>query len=285
MNWLLLSIGFSVVNFLLFRQFERWKINTLVAVATNYISCILLGWWLQGDLPRIHLTTPWLPWAAFIGLLFVSMFVLIGLSAQKLGVNITTVAAKMSFVIPMSLAYGLYQSKFEPLHALALLLALAAIALSSSRNYSQKAEPWRWVLPMSIFLGGGMADATLNYVEVKLLAPADQGVFLMVLFGTSGVFGWLGLGIRALQGKREIELKSMLAGLGLGISNFLTVFALLQAFSSELPGAFIFPLLNVGTIVLAALGAWWLFKEQPKGKQWAGLAAALLAILVYSWQT
>ncbi len=282
MIWLLLSISCSVFNFLLFRQFERWKVQTLVAVASNYFSCIVLGWALQGDLPALGLSTPWLPWAAFIGLLFVLLFVLIGKSAQQLGVNVTTIAAKMSFAIPMILAFSLYQSELHWQHLGAFVLAVVAIIWSSHGTKTNTQAQKVWFLPLVIFLGGGLADASLNYVEVKLLPPTQHGLFLMTLFGTSAVFGWTAIGIQHLQSKALFSWRSFGAGLVLGITNFLSVFGLLKAFRSEINGAVIFPLLNVGTILLAAIGAWLLFKEQPKGKQWLALMAAVASILLYS---
>ncbi|MDP2189495.1 MAG: hypothetical protein Q8J69_12525 [Sphingobacteriaceae bacterium] len=282
MIWLLLSIGCSVFNFLLFRQFERWKIDTLLAVASNYLSCILLGWLLQGDLPPFGFSTPWLPWAAFIGLLFVMVFVWIGKSAQQLGVNVTTVAAKMSFAIPMMVAFSLYQTELQWQHLAAFVCAIAAILWSSNQNTSKNTSKKVWFLPIAIFLGGGLADASLNYVEVKLLPPTQHGLFLMSLFGTSAIFGWSAIGIQHLQAKKRLSWPSFAAGILLGITNFLSVFGLLKAFRSEINGAVIFPLLNVGTILLAGMGAWWLYQEQPKAKQWRALAAAIASILLYS---
>jgi drug/metabolite transporter (DMT)-like permease len=282
MIWLLLSISCSVFNFLLFRQFERWRIDTLLAVASNYISCIFLGWLLQGELPPFGWSTPWLPWAAFIGLLFVMVFVWIGKSAQQLGVNVTTVSAKMSFAIPMMLAFSLYQTELHWQHFLAFGFAIAAILWSSSKEGGSSKVKKAWFLPIAIFLGGGLADASLNYVEVKLLPPTQHGLFLMSLFGTSAIFGWGALGIQHLQGKRQFSWPSFGAGLLLGLTNFLSVFGLLKAFRSEINGAVIFPLLNVGTILLAGIGAWLLFQEQPKAKQWLSLIAAVASILLYS---
>lgn len=282
MTWLVLSICCSVFNFLLFRQFERWNIDTLLAVSSNYLSCIFLGWVLQGDLPALQLSTPWLPWAAFIGLLFVLVFVWIGKSAQLLGVNVSTVSAKMSFAIPMMLAFSLYQTALVWQHFVAFLFAIAAILWNTGSNKVRPRPPSAWYLPIAIFIGGGLADASLNYVEVKLLPTHQHGLFLMSLFGTSAVFGWSAIGIRHLQAKIKFSWTSFGVGLLLGLTNFLSVFGLLRAFRSEINGAVIFPLLNVGTILLAGLGAWWLFKEQPQQKQWLALLAAIASILIYS---
>lgn len=282
MEWLILSISCAVFNFLLFKQFERWQVNTLLAVSSNYLMCLGLGFLLPGDIREVSIHTPWLPWAFFIGFLFVVVYVLIGLSSRTLGINATTVASKMSFVIPMTLAYGLYHTYFTWLHLLALVLALTAVFFNSKIAYGTRVNMLSLVLPMGIFLGGGMADAALNYVEVKLLPPHQQGAFLMTLFSTSGLFGWLAIGINKLQGKQIFNLKSFGVGLLLGCTNFGSIFALLKAFRSAMNGAFIFPILNVGIILLAGIGAWLIFKEKPTRRQSWGLLMALLSILIYS---
>jgi drug/metabolite transporter (DMT)-like permease len=282
MDWLMLTILCAVFNFLLFKQFERWQVNTLLAVSSNYLMCIGLGFLLPGEIREVSIHTPWLPWAFFIGFLFVVIYVLIGISSRTLGVNATTVASKMSFVIPMGLAYGLYQANFTWLHLLALILALTAVFFNSKITRTTRFSGLTLVLPMAIFFGGGMADAALNYVEVKLLPPHQQGAFLMALFGTSGLFGWLAIGINRLQGRQNFNFKSFGIGLLLGCTNFGSIYALLKAFRSEMNGAFIFPILNVGIILLAGVGAWLIFKEKPTPKQSWGMLMAILSILIYS---
>lgn len=282
MIWLALTVLCAVINFLLFKQFERWHVNTLLAVSSNYMICIALGFSLPGDFKGISIHTSWLPWAFFIGFLFVTVYVLIGISSRKLGINATTVSSKMSFVIPMTLAYGLYHANFTALHGVALFLALAAVLFNSKLARGTQVKALSLLLPASIFLGGGMADAALNYVEVKLLPQHQQGAFLIALFGTSGLFGWLAVAIKRIQGNQAFNGKSLWAGLVLGLSNFGSIYALLKAFKSEINGTFIFPILNVGIILLAGLGAWFIFKEKPSPRQAWGMLMAVLSILIYS---
>lgn len=282
MIWLALTILCAVFNFLLFKQFEHWKVDTLLAVSSNYLMCITLGFLMPGDMSGITLNTPWMPWAFFIGFLFIAVYVLIAISSRELGVNATTVASKMSFVIPMTLAYSLYQADFTLLHGIALLLALTAVLLNSKLSKQNKLNMLSLVLPAGIFFGGGIADAALNYVEVKLLPTHQQGAFLMTLFGTSGLFGWCAIALNKLQGKQVFNVRSLLVGLLLGFTNFSSIYALLKSFRSEINGAFIFPILNVGIILLAGIGAWVVFKEKPSPKQAWGMSLAIISILIYS---
>ena len=284
MTWLLLSIFAAAANFLWFKLYERWQVNTLVAVAANYPLCVALAW-LTGDvdLGSFAFSHPWLPAAIIIGFLYVALFVLIGQSAQTLGVNITAVASKMSFVIPMAAAHLYLDIPYTATEALALLLALAAIYWQSAVQPNHTAsKALSWLLPLLIFLGGGLADSLLQFTESKQLPVYQQSLFIMTLFGTAGFFGWSAVGLQLMQKQLSIKTKDLLAGALLGLTNFTTVFALLRAFGSGLPAAYVFPMLNVGIILLTALAAALLFGEKPKGKQWWGLAAALLAIAFYA---
>lgn len=284
MGWLLLSMALSAANFIWFRLFERWQADTRLAVAVNYVICVTLAFWSMpdGGFSELGTNPPWLAAAFVIGFLYVALFVLIGHSAQALGVNITTTASKMSFVVPMTAAYLYTQSPFDWRHGMALLLALLAVWLQSTGGDRNAQKSGRWLMPSLIFLGGGLADSLLQYTESHQLRPDQQPLFLMTLFGTAGLFGWLGVGILSLKKQISWHWRSVGSGMLLGITNFTAVFTLLKAFGSGLPAAFVFPMLNVGIILLASVAAALLFAEKPRGKQWWGLAAALGAILIYA---
>lgn len=283
MSWLVLSILTAAANFIWFKLYERWQVNTLVAVAANYPLCVTLAWATgDPDFSSWDLSMPWLPAAFVIGFLYVALFVVIGYSAQKLGVNITAVASKMSFVIPMAAVHFYTDEAFTATQGLALVLALLAIYWQSAVKPTQMSKATAWLLPVIIFAGGGLADSLLQFTENKQLPEHQQSIFIMTLFGTSALFGWSGVGVQLLQKQISLRKKDLLAGLLLGLTNFTTLFSLLKAFGSGLPAAHIFPLLNVGIIVLTAVAAAFVFGEKPKGKQWWGLAAALLAIAVYA---
>lgn len=284
MLWLLLSMALSAANFIWFRLFERWQADTRLAVAFNYVICVALAAWSlpEGGASELGRTQPWLPAAFVIGFLYVALFVLIGHSARTLGVNITTTASKMSFVVPMAAAYLYTHSPFDWRHGIALLLALLAIWWQSTGGESKAKESGRWLLPLLIFLGGGLADSLLQYTESHQLPPAQQPLFLMTLFGTAGLFGWMGIALLSFQKQIHWNWRSVGSGILLGTTNFSAVYSLLKAFGTGLPAAFVFPMLNVGIILLASLAASLLFAEKPQGKQWWGLAAALGAILAYA---
>jgi len=112
MIFLLLSILSSTSLFVIFKYVDRYGIRNFDVIIINYIVASILGFSISQYDPSIFPLwgNPWFPYAMTIGILFVIGFVLIGKSSQKVGIAITTVASKMSVIIPItfSLLYDPY---------------------------------------------------------------------------------------------------------------------------------------------------------------------------------
>jgi len=95
---LALSVLFSSLIFVIFKFFERFKVQTLYAIITNYVVACLVGILLYKG--SISITTipekDWF-WGTFaLGGLFIIVFNLMAVTAQKIGVSVASVATKMS---------------------------------------------------------------------------------------------------------------------------------------------------------------------------------------------
>ena len=80
------------------------------------------------DLVTSEYTTP----ALIIGILFIVTFNMIAFSTQKIGIAITTVANKMSMIIPVLVGLYLFNEKQSLLKFLGVFLAILAIYFSST---------------------------------------------------------------------------------------------------------------------------------------------------------
>jgi uncharacterized membrane protein len=93
------------------------------------------------------------------------------------------------------------------------------------------------------------------------------------------------LTIRLIQGKEKIERQNLIGAITLGVPNFLSFYTLVLALSQfGGNGAFVYPLYNIGVILVAALSATVFFKEKLLVINRIGLALAILAIGLISWQ-
>ena len=79
--------------------------------------------------------------------------------------------------------------------------------------------------------------------------------------------------------KSKFEIKNVFWGIGLGVPNFLTVYYFFRSLESGImESSQIYPILNMGVIVLSALSGFLLFREKLSIRNWLGICISLLAI-------
>ena len=199
MLYLVAGIIANVLIFLSFRTFSIFKIDNLQAIVINYVVCVITGLVFMGDfdaLKSIDLTASWSWFAIFIGFLLVIGFYSATLTAQKMGVSITSVASKVSMMFPIlfSLFFLKIESKeFSALNYMGMFLAVASIYLGSlregisvSKNLSKAAM---FLLPFAVFVIGGLIDISINYSNYKLINAQNEAVFPIVLFVGAAIIG------------------------------------------------------------------------------------------------
>ncbi|HMU04738.1 MAG TPA: EamA family transporter [Saprospiraceae bacterium] len=81
--------------------------------------------------------------------------------------------------------------------------------------------------------------------------------------------------------KREVlKFKNLIGGIGLGIPNFFSIYLLLLSLQQGWGGSVVFPVNNVGVLVMAAFFGIVLFKERLVPLRIAGFILAILAIIL-----
>lgn len=299
MLYLLLSILCTTSLIYIFKLYERFNVHTMQAIAVNYVVCILVGLCFPGGTdvlqPQIF-TRTWAYFAMALGIIFIVTFYLIALTAQKVGVTVASVAAKISLVIPVLFSLLVLQTtvkEYTWLNYLGMAAALVAIVLSSLRPRQQEAGEGgakvssllAVVLPFVIFLNSGVADSLINYTNQYHLQPHEASQFTMLTFATSAVVGLLIILYQSIWQKSVFRRRSIPAGVVLGVPNFLSIFFLILAlghFNND--GAFFYPINNIGIILAGAAGAVVFFKEKLTALNILGLVLAVLALALISYQ-
>jgi drug/metabolite transporter (DMT)-like permease len=300
MLFLSLSIVLSVLLLLNFRLFPRYDVNTFQAIVFNYPVCFLTGLLLlpAGQSFTIDFSQTWTWLALGLGVGFILTFMLSGASTQRMGITVTSLANNLSLVIPVCFSLFIFQTggkPFDGLNYLGLVLAVVAVGLSTYKKEPQtdmttpnsgRPQGTAFLLPVGVFLFYGATNTMINYMNLHYIPSADKTiqVTLTMVLGAV-VAGVLMLAVRMVQGKEVIQAKSLLGAITLGIPNFLSFYTLLLALSAfGSNGAFVYPLYNIGVILLAALIAALFFKEQRSTTNKIGLALAVVAIGLISWQ-
>ena len=110
MIYLFLSILLSTFLGVIFVYFNKYKIDIFQAIVFNYWICVITGSLVLGNFP-IHansIQTDWFKMSIIMGVLFISVFNLIGISSVLVGATITQTANKLSLTIPVVVSYFLY---------------------------------------------------------------------------------------------------------------------------------------------------------------------------------
>lgn len=294
MLFLVLSILLSVVLLLNFRIFPRYGVNTFQAIVFNYPVCFLTGFLL---LPRdqpfaIDFSQTWTWLALGLGVGFIITFILSGISTQRMGITATSLANNMSLVVPVCFSLFLFQTggkTFDALNYIGLVLAVVAVGLSTFKKeegQTVRSLGWNTLLPVGVFLMYGATNTMINYMNIRYISSADKTlqVTLTMVLGAV-IAGFVMLAFRAIQGKEAVQRQNLLGAITLGVPNFLSFYTLILALSQfGGNGAFVYPLYNIGVILVAALSAAIFFKEKLLLINQIGLVLAVGAIGLISWQ-
>lgn len=269
----------------IFKYFNKYEINNAQAITTNYFVCLFTGSLVLGRfaLPPNIMEKDWFWVAVLLGLLFVVTFNLMAMTVQHFGVGVATIFQKMSLIAPALLAVFYYGESAPTTKISGIVLAVLAIVLLSykkSKSGGSSHHGWVVFLPMTIFLGSCVVDSCLFLVEKEKWAPNGDIEFVSALFFFGGVFGLINLFISYLKGKFTFQLKNVYGGIFLGIPNFFSIYLLLLLLAKGWDGSVVFPVNNVGVLVMAAIFGYFLFGERWTKMTVAGFFLACTSIVL-----
>ena len=282
MIFLLLSILFSTGLFVIFKYFGIYKIDVLKAIFVNYIVAFSMGFFFaerQIPISEIYLE-PWFSGALFLGALFVSIFFVMAMTAQKNGVSVTSIAGKMSVVVPIVFGIILYNESVTFLKIVGIIMALIAVYLSSVKE--EKSEKnGTLLLPILLFIGSGTIDTLLKYIQENYVSDEDVSIFSGSLFGIAGVFAFFILVIKTIKKREAFGYKNIIAGIILGIPNYYSIIFLIKALQNKnFESSTLFTINNVAIVVVSTLVGLFFFKEKFSIKNKIGVAMAVLGIII-----
>lgn len=281
-----LSILFSSLIFVIFKLFDTHKIQTIYAIIINYITACLVGILFYNkpiqfyEIPK----NDWFYGTLLLGVLFIVVFNLMAKTSQRLGVSVASVATKMSFVIPVILGLLLYNEKLGFFKTSGIALALAAVYFASVKDTPRAVQKRSLLLPVMVFLGSGIIDASIKYMEENHVSTNEFPIFSATVFGAAACTGVLFILLRSFKVPIKLNFKNVLGGIALGIPNFFSIFFLLRALQNEtLNSASIFTLNNVAIVMFSTLLGIVLFKEKISPKNWGGIVLAVISIILVAF--
>lgn len=284
MIFLLLSILSSTTIYVVFKFYPKFQINTLHAIVINYFVAATCGIILQSHKVNLveTLQFSWFPFALILGVLFISVFNLMGITAQRSGLSVVSVASKMSVIIPIIFGIIYYNESLGVFKLIGIILALVAVYLVSIKSENGlKIKTSNLIFPLLVFLGSGIIDTTVKYLEGEYVGEDDIPIFSATIYTMSALIGVLILTFQYFQSRFKFELKNILGGMALGIPNFFSIYFLVLAFRNGIfESSGVFTINNVSVVMISTILGILLFKEKILIKNWLGIALAIVGILL-----
>jgi drug/metabolite transporter (DMT)-like permease len=281
MFFVLLSVLCSVLVSLLLKLAGRLQIDVGQAIAWNYVVAgALTALMLQPSLATLR--EPGAPWLALIGLgiLLPTIFLALAASVLHAGIVRSDAAQRLSLLLSLLAAFVLFGEQLTELKGIGIALGLLALLCMVWRSGQGTAERGvaGWLYPLLVFGGFGVIDILFKRVALAgvPLGASLQAMFALALLVAFALQLW-----RRLQGRARFTARSALAGVALGLANFGNILFYLRGHRA-LPQhpALVFASMNIGVVALGALVGMLVFRERLSRLNLAGVALALLAIVL-----
>lgn len=279
------AIIFSSWLTIAFKIAGRMGISTFQAIIFNYFTCVITGVFFDGKTPSVDVIVKsnWFPWALLMGCMFVSVFNLVAYTTRKSGLAIASVANKLSLVIPFLFSVFLFNETITALKIAGIFLALIAVFLtcmpSSNTDKSTRKTSGLLMLPVILFVGSGLLDSLIKYVEANFINEANNNHYIITSFGSAGVIGSFILIWFLMVGKERFDPRAVLAGVLIGVPNYFSLWCLVNVLKLHAGNSSsIIPITNMGIVLFSTLVAAFFFREHLSKVNWVGIILSILAI-------
>lgn len=277
----LLCLTVAITILVIFRLFEKFGIDNLQAILFSYLISAIAAFSITNwNLSAIEISQQdWFFYTLIIGSSFFIGFNIFALSTQKAGLALTSVAANISVVIPVTAALILYKEQLNSWQVAGLIIALAAIVLVFKPSDKSKIISGSLLFPLLLFFINGINNSLMKHVEV-LQAMNHPYLFLGMVFSTAFLIGSVFYSLK--KKKAKIKRKNLIAALILGILNFLSTYLFLASLTLFDSSVF-FPIFNLSFITGSTIIGVFVFKEKLSTTNWLGLILAIFAIVIITY--
>lgn len=279
---LFFAILFSSFIFVLFKLFPKFQIDTFQAIVVNYFVAFFCGMiffpfeWTD----LLLVDAKWFGFTLTAAGLFIGLFLIMGISAQKNGLSSTSVAVKMSMALSVLGMMLFYSEKIHWLKISGIILAIfGVIGMTLQAKDQNKQASSSWML-LVLFIGSGFLDFILNYIQHHILQKNETAFFTAFAFGLAGLIGVFIAVSLIIKGKLKPSLRNVVAGILLGIPNYFSIYFLMRAYDVlNWSNSSILAVINVCIVVTASLVGLIFFKEKWNRLKIIGFISSLISIL------
>lgn len=284
MIYLILSVLFSSSLFVVFKLFDKYKVDNFQAIVVNYFVAFLVGFSLMDHTLEVTsaIDFPWFFGAVILGILFISIFYVMAMTAQTGGLSVASVAAKMSVVIPIIFGVILYNESLGFFKLIGIVLALIAVYLTTYKKGAMNLNSTLIIFVLILFVGSGILDTLVKYIETTYVGKNELEFYTATIFLVAGLTGILIFLYQLILKKVKLNFRSVFGGIVLGIPNYFSIYFLLKALQHPLlESSTVFTINNVLIVMVTSLLGVVLFKEYLSVRNKLGILLSIVAILMF----
>ncbi len=285
MIYLIIALLLSLIIVVNFKLYPRFEINTMHAITANYATAAIWGYTLNGGVPSISyiVQASWFNIAIISGVFLIVVFNLFALNAEKVGVALTSVASKMSVIIPVILGVLIFEEKLTAIKIIGVIMAMFSFYLIFKKKKGYVVSSSLIILPILLFLGNGANDSIFKYVQFFYL-KTDQTYleYLATAFFISLVLGIIFISIKSFFVATKFQIKNIFAGILLGTCNWFSALCFLKGLS-QLDVTVFIPIFNAGLVSLSAIVGMLIFKEKFSQINIFGLVLSIISISIIAY--
>jgi len=279
MHFLLLVILCSTSIALILKYNDTKKGELIVLLAGNYLVASLIALILLLINPSAKFSFQTLLFGAALGFLFVITFFALALAIRHAGTGLAITSSRLSVIIPIIISILFFNESPNELYVIGFLFTLITFVLfyfSVKSGHKDGDGILKYFFLIAVFIGIGINDFALKFFKVWR-SELEEPFFIFFIFSSAFIYST----IYIIAKKVRIIPQTALWGLLLGVPNVLTTVFLLSALAI-LPAIVVFPLMNVGIILLTTFMAYLIWKEKLNRWGILALASGLLAIILLS---
>jgi len=276
---LILTIFCSSSIALLLKHNDSKSGNAVVLLAGNYFTASILGLVFLLLKQDISLSIIPILFGAVLAFLFVLSFFSFAKAVNAAGTALAVLSSRLSVVLPVILSMLFYSEEPGKNHYAGFIFAVLTIAafyLSLKNMESKQLNLKNYIYLLILFIGIGINDFCMKVFNQ--MRPADaKEIFLFSIFLFSFIYCMAVIMIKKLK----FEKPAFYLGNFLGVPNIFSSFFLLGALA-ELPAIIVYPLVNIGTILLTTFAAMGIWKEKLNKYGLAALVTGAVSIVLLS---
>jgi drug/metabolite transporter (DMT)-like permease len=251
--------------------------NTVLLINGNYATASLFSLAFILFKQEFNYSLEMILFGAGLGILFAGTFVIYSKAISLAGTALATVSARLSVLIPVLFSIIFFGESPNVKMLLGFGLALVTLYLfylSLKNHGTVEGRKGKYIYLISLLVGIGLVDFSMKIFEQNFLIT-EKGVFVFTIFFSAFIY----TAIYLLVKKIKFDRSTLKLGLILGVPNVLAIHFLLAALSL-LPAIIVFPIQNIGVIVLTAVAAYLFWKEQINLYGKIAIAFGIAAILL-----